>query len=235
MIDKNSIFDNLIDQRLEVNQGETPWENFAYHQKMSLLSSTDSTGASTSYTSNKKEKKINKGYNSKFTEASYSVNNTYTSFSGADAIVSIVFKGGRPITIGECQTITYSSYRPTTPVYRLGKAKPVGHTRGPRTVAGTIIFTVFDRNILVAALHKAFQDSSSNFLDYSILSDELPPFDIHITFLNEYGQSAQLIIYGAKIASEGQVMSIEDMITENTVQFLADDIRAMEPNIYEKG
>lgn len=174
-----------------------------------------------------------KGYNHTFTQSSYASRNTYTSFSGADAIVSVVFKGGKPVTIGECQTITYSTYRPTVPVVALGDVRPRGYTRGPRTVAGSIIFTTFDRNVLVAALHQAFAGSDAKCLDWSILPDEIPPFDFHITFANEYGQSARIIIYGAKLTSEGQVMSIEDMITENTAQFLAQDLQVMEPNVLE--
>ena len=54
---------------------------------------------------------------------------TYTSFSGSEATVSAVFPFGQPVVIGQCQTITYSLFRPMTPVYNLGKAKPSGYVR----------------------------------------------------------------------------------------------------------
>lgn len=155
----------------------------------------------------------------------------YTSFSGADARVSISFKGGKPIAIGEAQTVTYSMFRPMTPVYNLGSPKPGGFVRGPRTIAGSIIFTVFDRHVLISALHNAYSQYDPNCLDGPILSDQLPPFDIQLTFMNEYGQSAFLAIHDVRITSEGQVMSIEDMITENTMQYVASDLTVMTPDI----
>ena len=51
--------------------------------------------------------------------------------------------------------------------------------------------------------------------------------------MNEYGQSSLLIVHGVHLTSEGQVMSIEDMITENTMQYLASDITLMRPNVFE--
>lgn len=157
----------------------------------------------------------------------------YTSFSGADAKVSLSFKMGQPVFIGEAQTVTYSIFRPMQPVYNLGSAKPAGFVRGPRTIAGSIIFTVFDRNVLIAAMHKAYNQYDVSCLNKKMLTDELPPFDIQITFLNEYGQSALLAIHDVHITSEGQVSSIEDMITENTVQYIASDITVMQPDVYE--
>lgn len=154
---------------------------------------------------------------------------TYTSFSGVDTKITISFKNGTPITVGEAQTVTYSVFRPVTPVYNLGSAKPAGYVRGERTIAGSIIFTVFDRHVLLNAFYNAYAQSGAECVDNEYLTDELPPFDIHMTFLNEYGQQAYLIIHDVYITTEGQVMSIEDMITENTMQYLATDITLMRP------
>ena len=162
--------------------------------------------------------------------------NTNTSFSGADIVATITPVGGKPVVFAEIQTLSYSIYRPTTPVYALGRINPKGVVRGPRAIAGTLIFTVFDRHVL-----KSVVDSFRNSKQYSFTSselaemkknmktDEMPPFDISVTFLNEYGQSAAMTIYGVYVLSEGQTMSIEDMITENTMQYVAMDIDLMEP------
>ena len=61
-------------------------------------------------------------------------------------------------------------------------------------------------------------------------TDELPAFDINITFMNEFSNSATLNIYGVHILTEGQTMSIEDMMTENTMQYIAMDIDLMDNN-----
>jgi hypothetical protein len=61
----------------------------------------------------------------------------------------------------------------------------------------------------------------------SILMDEMPPFDVTITMENEYGNQSCLSIRGIIIVDEGQVMSIEDMITENTMSFMAEGIEVL--------
>lgn len=177
-----------------------------------------------------------------FTKSAYTKTNT--SFSGADIVATITPLGGKPIVFGEIQTISYSIYRPITPVGALGRINPKGVVRGPRTIAGSLIFTVFDRHVLKEMMDSynvdkqkvsnAFQDQygfSQN--DIAELrkygkTDEIPPFDINISFLNEYGNSATLNIYGIYILTEGQTMSIEDMITENTMQYIAMDIDLMD-------
>lgn len=228
-----NIADKLFQNSSSSNKYITISENDLELKSIGFSSRLTDNSNSSGYRSHDIQSRLKKGYHNKFTESSYALQNSYTSFSGADSIVSVIFKGGKPIPIGECQTVTYSVYRPTVPVYVLGSAKPKGHVKGPRTIAGSIIFTVFDRHVLVSAFHNAFKNMDSKCLDWGILPDELPSFDIQITFMNEYGQSAGLVLYGVKIASEGQVMSIEDMITENTMQYLASDMQVMEPNILE--
>lgn len=153
-----------------------------------------------------------------------------TSFSGVDTKLTITFKGGKPVYVGEAQTVTYSLFRPIEPVYSLGSSKPTGFVRGQRTIAGSVIFTVFDRNVLLNAFYNAYSNNSNSAcVDKEYLTDELPPFDMHLTFMNEYGVSAALVIYGCYIPTEGQVHSVEDMITENTIQYVAQDMTLMRP------
>lgn len=160
----------------------------------------------------------------------------YVTFSGADTTVSILFKNGIPIVLDGMQTLTYSLFSPQTPVYALGSHMASGFIRGPRTVAGSLIFTVFDRHPLITAFHEAFAHHTGdiNCLDQNYLSDELPSFDLQVTFMNEYGQSAGLTVHDVRITSEGQVMSIEDMITENTMQYIASDITPMQPDFVQE-
>jgi len=164
--------------------------------------------------------------------------NTYTSFSGADIVATFTLRGGKPIVLGEIQTISYSTYRPTTPVYVLGRPNPKGIVRGARTVAGSLIFTVFDRHVLTAmssSLKVAYSTADVEMRDQvrNMKTDEIPPFDITISFMNESGQSSKMTIYDVYVVSEGQTMSIEDMITENTMQFIAMDIEQMTADYYE--
>lgn len=158
---------------------------------------------------------------------------TYNSYSGSDIVAAInlpIFSA--PIIIGDLQTVSYSIHREVVPVRALGKINPIGFTNGQRTIAGSLIFTVFDRNIVYKILNKVkdLKDVGLSSVDkevQSILMDEMPPFDIIITMANEYGQKSRLVIKGIVIVDEGQVMSIEDMITENTMSYLATDIEVL--------
>jgi hypothetical protein len=164
---------------------------------------------------------------------------TYSSFSGTDIVATITPPGGKPVVFGELQTISYSIHREKFPVRTLGSINPKGFTYGGRTIAGTLIFTVFDRHIIKQAVKEMFQPGTNDnpydidAMEYEdmlqrMVTDEMPPFDVTITFKNEYGQSSSMSILGVTIVDEGQVMSIEDMLTENTMSYMAMDIDLMD-------
>ena len=142
-----------------------------------------------------------------------------TSFSGSDILATISIPGvGTPKVIGELQTISYSIHRPKIPVRTLGRISPKGFIRCGRTIAGTLVFTVFNKHVVHQLLDASYGKSAR------ILTDELPPFDITITFANENGQKSVLAIYGVQIVNEGQTMSVDDMITENVMNYIAQGI-----------
>lgn len=144
----------------------------------------------------------------------------HKTFSGTDMVASIVFPGTKAITIGELTTISYSVYREKAAVRTFSYINVRGFTKGPRTVAGTMIFTVFDKHIV-----NRLRAEVPYFTDLvKMKADELPPFDIYITMGNEYGASARLNIYGLTVVDEGQVMSVEDLFTENQWSFMARNI-----------
>lgn len=161
-------------------------------------------------------------------------NHTYTSFSGTDILATMRipsyqdFEGYKDIVIGNLQTISYSTHREVSPVRTLGRVNPVGFTNGQRTIAGSLIFTIFDRNLVYNVIDALKERDPSRFKSgASYLMDEMPPFDIHVYFQNEYGQQSHLVIEGIVIVDEGQVMSIEDMITENTMSYMARNIQPL--------
>lgn len=69
---------------------------------------------------------------------------TYTSFSGCDIVAT--FNGK---VIGELQAITYSISREKAPIYTMGSAEPRSFSRGKRGIAGSLAFTVFNRDALI--------------------------------------------------------------------------------------
>lgn len=156
------------------------------------------------------------------------------SFSGADIVASITPPKGKPRVFGEMQTISYSIHRELNPVRSLGRINPKGIVRGPRTIAGSLVFTVFDRHIIQNAVKEGLLNQYDQYagpnavtMGREILTDEMPPFDVTISFVNEYGSSSMISLFGVHVVDEGQVMSIDDMITENTMSYIALDIDLM--------
>lgn len=205
---------------------------------------------------------------------------TYTSFSGCDIVCTF-----GNVVIGELQAISYSVQREKAPVYTMGSAEPRSFSRGKRGIAGTLVFTVFDRDALIGALqgvieqNKSFQriggernmqamtidnwdkqmtdlamgtakDNSNGSSTVSIsgaastnsegvtrnvisstatvhYDDEVPPFDVTISFANEYGQMATLVIYGVEILNEQTTFSIDSVVTEKACTFVARKVEHM--------
>jgi hypothetical protein len=181
---------------------------------------------------------------------------TFTSYSGSDIVCT--FNG---VVIGELQAITYSVTREKGPIYVMGDPNPKSFSRGKRGIAGSLVFTIFDRDALYtlkqqASVHRhglnqtdALSSSSTQLLDVSQTAanltasndlvqgwqtkrkanfiDEIPPFDITVNFLNEYGQASKMELYGVEILNEGMGMSVDDLTTEKACTFIARNIVEM--------
>jgi hypothetical protein len=50
--------------------------------------------------------------------------------------------------------------------------------------------------------------------------DQILPFDVTIVAANEYGQSAQMRLYGCEILNEGSGFSIDDIVIENQMTYV---------------
>lgn len=149
---------------------------------------------------------------------------TNVSFSGCDMAVSASMRTTDgtlvSVTIGSLQTVSYSIYRKLSPIYNIGNINAKDYVGGPRTIAGSLVFTVFNRHWgsdLISKFSKAEGYASSQ----KVLMDEIAPIDLTITMANEYGVTSRLAIYSIRLFSEGQVMSINDIYTENTYQYVA--------------
>lgn len=153
----------------------------------------------------------------------------YGTFSGTDIIATLLFPGSPPIVLGEVSTLSYSIYREKVPVRTLGRISAKGFTKGPRTVAGTIIFTVFDKHVV-----NTMRDQLDVLRQAGRLkSDELPPFDLLLSGGNEFGAAAAMRIYGVTVIEEGMTFSVEDIFSENIWQYEARDIRLLDNDISE--
>ena len=129
--------------------------------------------------------------------------------------------------LGELQTLSVSVHREKWPVRSFGSAYARAYTRGQRTIAGSMIFTVFDRDVLEDFLESHPSDFDAHNPTTTAILDQIPPFDITISFANELGQVSRMSIYGAEFVSQGQTMSVEDLLLENVVQYVARDYDPM--------
>ena len=131
------------------------------------------------------------------------------------------------LELAEAQTLSVSSHRDKFPVRALGSVGPRGWSRGMRTIAGTMIFTVFNRHPLGKILYGdfySFEGHTSGTRDEGYeLPDQLPPMDLMLLGANEYGYLCRMILYGVEFVSEGMTFSIEDLITESQLQYVARD------------
>ena len=193
-----------------------------------------------------------------YTNSEYS--KTYQSFSGAD--IKATFGN---VVIGELASITVSVTREKAPVFTMGDPNPRSFSRGKRGIAGSLTFTVFDRDALSQikanstvyrqvfnstgfrgaegqVLSSPNEDSQFSMEDNRsawntkstpIYSDEIPPFDITIAMMNEYGQSSDMRIYGVEILNEGMGMSVDDITTEKSCTFVARALDDMRADVFE--
>lgn len=147
----------------------------------------------------------------------YSKNKTFT---GTDTLVFIVFPKTKPILLGSLTTLSYSLYRHKTHVPLLGRITTGGCTRGTRVVAGTMIFTLINQHWV-----NELKDNVKCLEDYDhVKADELPICDLMIISANESGSSVAGFIYGLDFTEEAGVISVEDLMIENTFKFVARDI-----------
>jgi len=58
-------------------------------------------------------------------------------------------------------------------------------------------------------------------LESAWYGDQLPPFDIVIVAVNEYGKAATMRIYGVELLNEGSGFSVDDMRIENQQSYVA--------------
>lgn len=136
-------------------------------------------------------------------------------------------------TLAEAQSFSWSIYREKDPVRTLGSVYPRAFTRGPRSVSGTMIFTVFYEHVLheVMKLNLRYHSTGTSDIDVyqqtTMLPDQIPPLDLTLIFANEYGAISTMGFYGVEFFQEGGTFSIEDIYSESTISYVARDIDPM--------
>lgn len=163
---------------------------------------------------------------------------TNNAYSGCDIVCTVDFPTttGKSVstTFGTLQTISYSIHQEKMPVRVLGNMNAKDWVFGPRTIAGSLVFAVLNKHWLVDIYEQLYENAEMK--GWHFITDEIPPFNITISFANEYGFDSRMAIYGVRLINEGQTMSVNDLYIENTYQFVANDINYMDSlSSYQKG
>jgi hypothetical protein len=169
---------------------------------------------------------------------------TVQSFSGADFSAFIIvdhygragFEGRRkPFKLtADLHTITISSTASIGPVRALGKRKVIDYTRGARTFAGTMIFTVADKDPF-QELFSFDALMSAQATDGIWHIDMMPKFDIMLSAVNEGGLAGVQLVQGITLTNTGTTYSVDDMYTENTYTYVADYVSPFVKNPTKEG
>jgi len=149
----------------------------------------------------------------------------WNSLTGVDMIAAFRFRTTdkdqvATVTFAELQTLSISSTRSIFPVRCLGESVVRAYTRGARTFAGSLIFTMFDRDPLMELAKRDDLQESQN-PDEPFFMDQLPEFDIVINGVNEYGAMSTAIVGGVTITNYGTTLSIHDIYTEISYTYVA--------------
>lgn len=163
----------------------------------------------------------------------YSASLPKSSFSGCDISV-IGYIDGKIKKFGELLTMSYSVHREKMQVRTMGRVNAKGFTRGTRTIAGSLIFVSMDRTALWDWLGHNDYDPPDTVGELPMI-DQLPPMDVSISFSNEYGTLSTIRIYGIELVDHGMTMSVDDMITEQVISYMAIGMQEMAPEGLEYG
>jgi len=123
----------------------------------------------------------------------------------------------------EIQTLTISSTRSISPVRVLGRSSPLAYTRGARTFAGTLVFASVNRDVF-SELYTLDAAESTLYSSTSLVSDQMPPFNIVMTATNEKGAAITQCVFGITLVNYGTTYSIDDLYTEVTYSYVALDV-----------
>jgi len=179
------------------------------------------------------------------------ISQTYTSMSGCDIQAFI-----ESTMLGNIQGISFSITREKAPIYVMGSVDPVSFSRGKRGIAGSLIFTNFDREALYDVkksdslglkYHKKNFDLAAGGKSYDLFkapdpnaplegekadanySDQIPPFSVVLTGNNEHGATMWMAIFGVELLNEGAGLSIDDIVNETQMTFVAKSIVPWQP------
>lgn len=158
------------------------------------------------------------------------------SYSGADCRVYVFPGVGREtFLLNSLATASISIHEAKAPVRTLGRKAVVGFTESIRTIAGSLVFTIIKNHPLSDINHKdnknkqpsGMRETNDGLGEVNQLSTLLNPVNLYFIYKAENeqtGAKADMTVKGVRFINEGIVTSINDMVTEVVMQFVAEDV-----------
>ena len=164
---------------------------------------------------------------------------------------AVLNKAKEPVLLTSMATISLSIHEAKSPVRRLGERGISGVSRSLRTIAGSIVFLVLKDHPLRELAIKDPANFYPELIGYSRdlnyrgvggisgfdvkkdnkmvnkISSLISPFNIVLNYSTEVNvkdEIASLMIEGVEIVTEGIVTSVNDMVSEVVVQFIAQNV-----------
>jgi hypothetical protein len=160
----------------------------------------------------------------------YAQGASHVMYTGANARAYALLRG-HLFDLNNLQTFSYSIFREKYEVQTIGSSNVRGHTRGTRTVAGSLIFAAAAEHPFLPMLRTALLRTTYSGTTYP---DELLPFDMVINFTSNspykttsgdnMAISSRIIITGINLTSDASTWSIHQPSSEVVMQFTALDV-----------
>ena len=131
------------------------------------------------------------------------------------------------MTMGSLQTLSYAVYDRMEPIHSLGNINAKDYVHTHRYTAGSMVFAVFDEHWAKRFLEE-YRKANNIPSSEKILTDEMPPLNLTISMGNEYGSASRFVLYGVRFFNEGMTVSVNDIYTEHTYQYVALNIDYLE-------
>jgi hypothetical protein len=159
------------------------------------------------------------------------VDKRYRTFTGVDMTVTYAMD----YLVGELKgisAISWSIHKSKPAAVSLGEDGVNNRGSSIRTIAGSLIFSIFDENPLTAIYPEEYLANSNpqRIVRKNIIRpDDLPPIDLIIIMTNEYGFVSTMTLFGVQFMDSGGSIAINQLVNEEVIQYTALDIDMMHP------
>lgn len=137
-------------------------------------------------------------------------------FSGVDSKVDNF------VMLPGLNLLTVSEHRDKYPVVSFGRIGVKGTTHGHRTTAGSLGFITAGQSPFLPIIQRY---SLWSFYDTGGLSfvgpDQLPPFDLSITLVNEVGDASTLFVRGVEVIDSSRSIGVQDIQLTEVFSYIA--------------